>query len=678
MTNSQKLIQAFNTSIDELTPVQWAELNRYLTSDVTPWEGYLDYSRTPYLKEIVNSIMANVNAKVITVMKGSQIGITIAGILTMMGWVIKQSPSNILFIAKDDAAIKRMMQGSIDQMINNSGLSHLIGNSNIRGNRKSSTGDTMTGKKFNGGNLYTWSGQSIGSLSEISVKYGFYDEVERYKGVDKQGGDFFSLINARHKAYKDVMKSYYMSTPEIKQTSNIEPLFLKGDQREYHIPCKHCGELITIGWNLKVDDLDGRAGVVFKRDNLGKLIKDSVQYRCQLCGEHFKETHKYDMLEQDLGIWIPKADPISEIYRSYKLPSLIAPAGMFGWADYAQDWCEIHPKGKPINTSKLQTFVNQCLAETYELTGRSIVVTQLGKNTRNYEINTVPNALSVEDGNGKIILITCAVDLNGFEDDARLDYEVVAWSVSGSSYSLDHGSIGTFERSKAMRYSKRAEKEQAESERIKWTYKTNQPNNVWDEFKKTIMSRTYAKDDSDKRMPCAIFGIDTGFFNVYSMAFVNANQKCVALKGKVDSKFTKYDVDKAYYKKSTKVDKLYLVEGDNVKNDLANFIELEWDEKLNLNQPEGFMNFPRPTDDKYQYKSYFHEYEGEKRELELNHNATAVGFRWVKKHSSSVNHFFDCRVYAHVCKNIITEQLCKAAKRPVSWDQFGKLLTNTL
>ena len=57
---------------------------------------------------------------------------------------------------------------------------------------------------------------------------------------------------------------------------------------------------------------------------------------------------------------------------------------------------------------------------------------------------TIPEKLSVKDGNGQVVLITLASDLNGKMDDARLDYEVVAWTESGANYSIDHGSIGTF------------------------------------------------------------------------------------------------------------------------------------------------------------------------------------------------------------------------------------------
>jgi len=678
MNPKTKLAEAFRANITELTPVEWAEKNRVLTRDITNWAGPMQYKRTPYLIEIANSIMPNNSGQIFAIMKGSQIGFSIGGIFTMMGWVIGQSPSNMLFMVNDDAGIKRAMQGPVDQMINSSGIGHLIRAQNTRGGRNQKTGDTVKGKTFPNGNLYTWSGQAIGSLSQISVKYGFYDEMERYPVADKKAGSLQSLIEERHKSFADTRKLYFISTPEIKQTSRIEPVYLKGDQRKYHLPCKCCGEMIPLIWNKTVEGLDGKVGVIFDRKPNGELIEESVKYRCQKCGDTFDNTHLYDCYEDDLCKWFPTAKPFNPIYRSYQISALYAPAGMYNWKYYAQKWCEIHPKGGNIRFEELKTFVNQCLGETWEERGREIKTNVLIKNTRSYEIKTLPDALSIQDGNGKIVLLTCAIDLNGAEDDARLDYEVVAWSETGSSYSLDHGSIGTFERSKARRQ-KAAEKKLEEDEsRIKWTYKINQKNNVWDEFKRTVMQQEYFAENEKKKLRVPIYGIDTGHFTEHANGFVYANDNCYALKGKVDNKFTKFDADKGWYEKSSKQSKLYSVLGDRVKDTLSDQMMLTWDESLNIEQPPGFMNFPNPTDGKYLYKSFFHEFEGEKREIEINDMATAIGARWVKKHSSSPNHYLDTRVYNMALRNIFADMMCKASKVPIGWDNFVKIFKKLL
>lgn len=670
MTSENKLIDAFGTPLVYLTPVEWAEKNRVLTPDISNWPGPMSYNRTPYLKEIANSIMPNDSGQIFAIEKGSQIGFSIGGIFTMMGWVIKESPANMLFIVNDEEGVKRAMNGPVDQMINSSGLSSYIRASNVRGGRNQKTGDTVKGKEFPNGNLYTWSGLKIGKLSQISVKYGFYDEFERYPVADKKAGSLVSLIEERHKSFSDTRKLYFISTPEIKQTSNIEPLYLKGDQRKYHIPCKCCGEMIPLEWYIDVENLKQKCGVVFERTESGKLKPETVKYRCQKCGGEWDQTHVYDCYEEDLGQWIPTAIPETPIYRSYHISALYAPAGMYNWQYYAQKWCEIHPIGKPVKIEELKTFVNQCLGQTFEAQGSEVEIKQLMKNTREYEINTVPVALSKQDGNGKIIMLTCAVDLNGKEDDARLDYEVVAWSESGASYSIDHGSIGTFQRSRTVRSGQASRYAKEDGFRDKWTYRHNHTFDVWAEYEKTIYSRIYEADDGSRKYAISFHGIDTGHFTQHAYTFVSNHHNVVGLKGKVDNKFTKYDTDRSYYKKSATKDKLYLVEVDRIKTELNGLIQLVWDESMDIDQPDGFMNFPKPDGEKYMLKTYFNHYEGEKMEAEMNDSGTAVGFRWVKKHSSSVNHYWDTRVYNMCLKEILTEMVCKTAKTPVSWVNF--------
>lgn len=686
MNNQDQILKALSNDLVYLTPVEWGEANRVLSKKDSRFHGNLSFKLTPYLIKITNSFMPNRLAEIISIKKGSQVGFSSACVYTILGWIMSESPANTLFITENEAKLKDQMQGPINQMINSSGLVDLVGSRNIRereikGRRKKATGDTLTGIDFGDGFLHTISGQVISSLSSWNIKYGIYDEVERWKGEYKSAGDFMGLIGPRHKSYGNERRILLGSTPEVKQTSNIEPLYELGDQQKYMIPCKCCGEMIEFVWSVNVND--EAAGIYYERESNGKFIENSARYICQNCGGTFKETHKFDMYDETylayknnsslVCDWVPTAIPESPIYESYHISSLYSPNGFYSWNDLARNWCSIHPVGKPIKIKKLQSFYNQELGLTWEERGKEIKINQLLKNTRNYDIDTVPNALSIQDGNGRILLLTCAVDLNGKEDDARLDWEVLAWSESGSSYSINHGSIGTFQRSKAMRSGKAKQHEDKEEHRIKWTYRMNQPNNVWDEFKATVMAKVYEKDDGGKGIRPPIFGIDTGHFTVHAKAFVAANPLCVSLKGKSDDKYTAFDSIKKYYTESSKVPGLYLVEGDLIKDDLSDSINLIWSEDMGIDQPAGFMNYPNPVDGKYTYKTYFHEYEGEKREIKLNDHATAMASRWVKKHSSVANHYWDVRVYQYPIRDIIADKFCKSAKIPSSWDNFTKI-----
>lgn len=668
--------------IKHLTPVEWAELNLYLPSDVSNYEGYIKYSRTPYLIEPLNTLMPESPIRQIFVMKGSQLGFSVAFIQPGIGWVISQNPCNILFMVNDDEGIKRVMQTQIDPMINNSGIGHLIKATSVRGGRNQKTGDTSNRKQFEGGNLITWSGQSMAKLSQISPRIGFYDEYERYKSSDKKAGAVYPMIINRHKSYLHTYKAFFISSPEVKGNSNIETGYLLGDQRRYHIPCKHCGEKIVLEFSVVVEGLKDRAGIVFKRDKNGLVVKDSVEYVCQKCGGTFKESHKYDMLESLSCEWIPTGVAKDESIRSYQISALYAPLGFYDWYTIAKDWCRIHPLDKPILVEDLKVFINQTLGETWEVKSKEIKTSNIMKNCRNYDINTIPVNLSEQDGNGKIVLITCAVDLNGkmgesvLDDDVRLDYEVVAWTENGddnfvTSYSIDHGSIGTFER---MRDKKNRMFKGDITEYEKFTYRHGLKNSVWDIFKNEILNKEYIGDNG-KKYKIGICGIDTGNFTVYANEFVKNNQKCFGLKGKSDNKYTMFDTDKRYFQIGSQP-KLYLVEGDRVKDRISESMDQLWEENSKISQPIGFMNFPNPDYNKYTYKTYFHEYEGEKREIHANSEGNPIGMRWVKKHASSPNHFWDTRCYNYVIKEIAKYEYCKSYKVPVSWENFCTILKN--
>lgn len=671
--NTSSLKKYFINPISNLTPVEWAEKNRVLTKDITPWPGKMDYRRTPYIKEIANSIMPTEPGQIFTIMKGSQLGISIAGLFTMMGWVIAESPANMLFIVNDDAGLRKAMEGPVDQMINGAGIGHLIKAQNVRGGRNQKTGDTTKGKAFPGGNLYTWSGQTVGKLAQISIKYGFYDEVERYKLADKDSGHFFSLIEKRHRAFSDSKKLYFISTPETKQTSRIEPLYLKGDQRKYHVPCKCCGEMIPLEWHIDVEHLNKKCGVIFERDDTGKLIKESVRYRCQKCGGEWAQTHIYDCYDEDSCEWIPTSTPVDEKYRSYHISALYAPAGMDDWKILAQRWCEIHPLNGSVKIEELKTFINQDLGQTWEAQSQSIKTNRLFKNTFNYDIGTIPIQLSKQHGNGGIILLTCAIDLNGKIDDARLDYEIRAWSENESSYSIDHGSFGTFQRSKTVRSGQSKKYHEKDELREKWTYRPGHYNNVWDVFYKQILMKDFPTDKGGS-MKVGFCGVDTGHFTQYAYDFTNKYfPRTIGLKGPSDNKYSKFDNNKSLFRQSSEVKNLFLPEINKIKDNLSRRIELVWDEDLEVPQPAGFINFPNPDNGKYTMKGYFKDYEGEKRDFEMNDAGTAIGSRWVKKHSSSSNHFFDCAVYNDAVKEIAVNLICKEAKVPISWSNFVNL-----
>lgn len=642
------LIDAADYRLSNLLPSEWAESNRMMTTDVSPFPGKFSFKRTPYLREVLDTISPNHPAHTVAVMKGAQIGFSTGVIENGIGYIIAENPGNVLFLTGHSDLAEEAMSGKIDQMIDSCGLRPMI-RPNVLRKRNQRTGDTSKSKEFPGGSLVAGSAGNHKLLRQRSVRFGFIDDFDAAKKSTKESGATTEMIEQRFAAYADKKKLYYISTPEVKQTSNIEPLFERGDQRRFHVPCPCCGDFISLHWSIIVDEITG--GISYDLDENGELVDGSVGYVCQSCGDKFNDQHKHEMLLN--GVWKPTAKPVDVGFYSYHLSSLYAPPGMYDWEHYVRQYLKANPINEPVREREMQTFVNLVLGETYEPKGKAPKATMLMNNIRDYQVSELPENLSMRDGNGRIVLLTLASDLNGKVDDARLDWELVAWSESGANYSVDQGSIGTF-----VPHQTQAQKDA--DDRVKWTYQHNMENSIWDSFQE-IIEKIYLTD-TGRRMQVFITGIDTG--NTYMGApyyFIENNNKfVVGLKGKDADKYRRFGMDTPSFRPAKERGDLYLLEVNQLKDELSEFMSLKWDGKSD--QPNEFMNFPTPSKHKYQYKSFFSQYEGEHRVIEKNKDGDGVSSRWVKKQSNSQNHFWDCRVYNMALRDIIVDMVCKELK----------------
>ncbi len=657
-----------NYVLSDIKPSAWAEKRRIMSSEVTSSPGPFTYDRTPYLIEPVNCLSPDHPARRVAVMKSSQIGFSTGVIENGIGWIISENPGPIFLLTGSMDLTKQSMDTKIDQMIDSCGLRHFI-RPNVMRAKNQRTGDTSTSKEFPGGRLQTGQTGNHTKLRQISMQYGFVDDFEAAPAASKQSGSTTTLIEARFDSYYTKMKLFYISTPEIKHTSNIEPQFLNGDQRYYHVPCPCCGDMIVLTWSIKIDK--DVTGIYYKLDKSNKLIASSVGYVCQSCGEFFDDSHKYEMNLN--GHWIPSAEPIDPTYYSYHINSLYAPPGTYDWEYYVRDYLKACPPNQPIKYMLYKTFHNLVLGLPWEERGEKPNANQLSLNTRPYEVGIVPSALSENDGNGEIVMITCACDLNGTVEDARVDYEIVAWSRSGVSYSVEHGSIGTFiPRENTLK---------KKVDRQRWTYEHGVANSVWPEFFK-VMTKTYS-DDKGQPMQVTITGVDTGHYTNYANKFldycIEQQRYCVGLKGTGNEKYRMVDKDTRAFRPARERANLYLVEVNQIKDEISESVKLKWDDRTGVQQPVGFMNFPTPGKNQYTMRSYFSHFESEHKILKENTEGQVTGSLWIKRNAAVMNHFWDVKVYNTALKEIFMWAMCEEFKvKYPNWKTYCDIVTGNI
>lgn len=649
------ILNGARVQISNIKPSDWVEQNRYMTPDVSPIPGMFSYDNSPYAREIIDCLSPENPARRIAIMKGAQIGLSTGVIEGGIGWIISQNPGNILFLVGHEDLVKDA-GNKVDRMIDNTGIRHLIKSTSLRA-RNTKSGDTDGLKEFPSGYLKMGIANHK-SLRNISMQYGFIDDYESMKGDTKQSGSTQEMVEARFTAYAKKMKLFFISTPELEESSNIEPVYLLGDQRKYHIPCPCCNEYILLEWSIQNELNESQsAGITWLVDDNNELIEDSVGYTCYKCGNFFDDRDKNKLIRA--GKWIPTAKPSQPGFVSFHISSLYAPTYMFSWSDYVRKYLEANPIGGQRNESKHKTFLNVVLGKTYKQVAQTIKASTLQENIRSYDIGVVPEKLSIADGNGKIVLITLGSDMNGTEDDARLDYEVVAFSESGATYSIEHGSIGTF-----------IPKDSGRIDREKFTYKKGAKNSVWPILKQ-VVEKKY-KTDTGREMQIFVSGLDCGYLPNHAYEFLDTtNNYIVGLKGKGENKYQNIEVDlKTFRRSRERPNNLFLVETNHTKDLLASYMSLQWNPDWQENQPANFMNFPTPSGGYYLLKNYFSHFEAEEKRIDKNGN-----FIWEKKSSAHQNHLFDCRLYAYVVRDILLERIFSELKiKNGTWKHYVDII----
>ena len=653
-----KLSYIIDQSLPQLStqkPSEWVEQNIVMGQ---PFPGPYRYERTPYCREIIDCLSPDHPAKWVAVMKGAQIGMSAGVLIPGMGWIIKESPGNTYFTVGAPDIVDKSVE-KLDLMIDNAGLRQYI-RPQINRRKSQKSGDTNTKKDFAGGYINITTANNHKELRDVSLKYGFFDDFEAARKESKESGDTRKLLEQRFAAYADSHKIFYISTPEVKDMSNIEPAFLLGDQRRYLIPCLCCGEPIELLWQTEGDGFT--AGITWDTDSAGNLIKGSVGYTCQKCGGFFNDKKKGYQL--NAGFWQPTAEPSKEGYYSYHISSLYAPLGMYDWEHYVNDWIAIHPPNQPRKEGEYMTFRNVVLGYTYEPESQAPTANSIQRNTRNYEVGSIPEKLSLADGNGAIVMLTCGSDMNGTEDDARLDYEILAHSETGATYSVAHGSIGTF--------IPRENTLSVKQDRERKSYNENSDNNVWREFEQ-ILTATY-QTDTGRSMKILTTGLDCGHYSTKAYWFIDHTNayNVYGLKGSKEDSYVKYGVDVRMFKPALERLKLYIVQVGLYKDKLAEYMQLHWREG-DMQQPANFMNFPQPSNGLYGYRNYFEHFESETKRIIKNKDGT-VSSRWEKKTSTSQNHLWDCRVYNLAIRDIVVDLASKELKQKMSWTDYVNLL----
>lgn len=376
-----------------LSVSEWADQSRILSQTASSEPGRWRTDRTPYLREIMDSLSPSHPTEKVVFMKGAQIGGTEAG-NNWVGYMIDQAPGPMLVVQPTVEMGKRWSKGRLAPLIED--MPCLKGK--IKDPRSRDSGNTVQSKEFQGGIVVVTGANSAVGLRSMPVRYLFLDEVDAYPGDADGEGDPVLLAIQRTATFAR-RKIFLVSTPTIQGLSRIEMEYAHSDQRKFYVPCPHCNEMQTLVWSqIHFDDEKG------------------AYYSCISCNKRMDEFAKTEMLKQ--GKWIAKYPDRS--VAGFHLSSLYSPVGWFSWQQAVLNF-----KQAKENETLLKVWVNTTLGEPWVDRGDSPDWERLYERAEDYPRGVIPK--------GGFVL-TAGVDVQ--KD--RLECEIVAWGLQKESWSVDY------------------------------------------------------------------------------------------------------------------------------------------------------------------------------------------------------------------------------------------------
>jgi phage terminase large subunit GpA-like protein len=384
---------------------EWADEYMRIPRDTGAAEpGQYRTSRTPYAREPMRCLSPAHPCKRVITMVASQLMKTQIA-LNWIGGLIHMAPSNILTLLPSLGLAKRVSSRIGKTIKATPVLRERVASSRSRDSR-----NTMDTKEFEGGSLYVTTAGSAANLSELSARYVYGDEIDRWEVDIGEEGDPIELAETRGSTFGRNAKFYFSSSPTIKGASRISDLFEGSDQRYYYVPCPTCGHMQTLEW---------------ERLHYSKDFS-VVHYQCAgpECDVLIEEYHKGEMLAK--GEWRAHAEGDGETV-GFHLNALYSPLGWMDWKSLAKQFEKAKKAQLKGDLEPMQVFYNTRLAKVWDSAQEQTKADELRKRARleGFTLGSLPAA---------VLMITGSVDVQA----NRLEFMAMGWGVGMERWVVDY------------------------------------------------------------------------------------------------------------------------------------------------------------------------------------------------------------------------------------------------
>jgi phage terminase large subunit GpA-like protein len=397
----------------------WAAERRIVSAESgSPWPGKWSNARAPYLVEVMECLSLSHPAETVTFKKSAQVAGTEGG-LNFIGSIVEDEPCAVMVVLPTGEEVKKYSRTKLGPMIDSTPV--LKGKVRDQKSRDE-TGSTGDFKKFPGGYVQLVGANSSVGFNMVTYRVVIAEEISEYPFDVDGRGDPLELAFQRTQGWEGRRKIFYNSTPGLAGICRITAKYELSDQRQFYMPCPHCG--------------------MYQRFKWSRLDKEALEpaYSCGGCGCDIDASEKPRMMSNPRQ-WLkcfqgdgcpPEfvAAKDFEHFRSrssdgrdpgFSINALYSPSK--SWRQIVKEWREA--KGLQ---EKEKVFSQQVLGEAWAIKGDAPDHQKLFDARTGDHWRKVPH---------RALLITGACDVQG----DRLEWAVYAYGATFTSWLIDKGVI---------------------------------------------------------------------------------------------------------------------------------------------------------------------------------------------------------------------------------------------
>lgn len=408
---SQNKAWKIGWSPEDRSPV-WAWGREKLTLRESPYGKRFAIEETPWLKEPLEQLPQNYIREIVLVCCAQGGKTTSLQIGTC--WALAKQPAPTMLAMQTDDAAKKFSRQRLMPMI--ASCEELA--ATLPEDRHEKTVREI---------LFPSATLMVGAANESflrahSIRWLFCDEVSGWKEglLDQARARTTRFWNRRH---------WICSTP-INANTDLGRAFRAGNQREWHLRCPSCSELINphfasvIRWDTNETTKPGG------KWDIGEVRK-TVRLRCPHCEAEHAHTAEVSRKMNTLGGYVTKNSKAPAHLVSYRFNALCLPPSMLSWADLVEQFIFAKEEMSRGYSQPMKQFVTLRLAEFWDATEAMDVEAIKAED------------YAPEEGWGveklRVLTVDCQLNLEDFWAVVR------AWAADGSSRLLAFARLKSFD-----------------------------------------------------------------------------------------------------------------------------------------------------------------------------------------------------------------------------------------